>query len=124
MSFILRLDEQQGSEWRPRLSSFQFQTLLHNLTDIKIRGTFGENGKYLFLYHSDYKIGYCVHQQILGVTSSPEYVVNKYFGTVINLVYFLNINFFYVIFLNKLSKMTVVHILITLPCLHLLSVTQ
>lgn len=88
MSFILRLDEQQGSEWRPHLSSFQFQTLLHNLTDIKIRGTFGENGKYLILYPSDYKIGYCVHQQILGVTSSPAYVVNKYFGTGLNLIYF------------------------------------
>ncbi|XP_070974306.1 laminin subunit gamma-2 [Oncorhynchus clarkii lewisi] len=45
ITYTFRLDEQQGSEWRPHLSSFQFQTLLHNLTDIKIRGTFGENGR-------------------------------------------------------------------------------
>lgn len=40
-----RLDEQHGSRWRPRLSSFDFQTLLQNLTAIKIRATFGENGE-------------------------------------------------------------------------------
>jgi len=40
-----RLDEQSGSQWRPQLSASQFQTLLQNLTAIKIRATFGENGE-------------------------------------------------------------------------------
>lgn len=45
IKYSFRLDEQPGSRWRPRLSSFQFQTLLQNLTGIKIRATFGENGR-------------------------------------------------------------------------------
>ncbi|TKS79273.1 Laminin subunit gamma-2 [Collichthys lucidus] len=45
ISYSFRLDEQHGSRWRPRLSSFDFQTLLQNLTAIKIRATFGENGE-------------------------------------------------------------------------------
>ncbi|XP_010751927.2 laminin subunit gamma-2 [Larimichthys crocea] len=45
ISYSFRLDEQHGSRWRPRLSSFDFQTLLQNLTAIKIRATFGENGR-------------------------------------------------------------------------------
>lgn len=44
-----RLDEQPGSRWKPQLSSFQFQRLLQNLTAIKIRATFGENGEFLRL---------------------------------------------------------------------------
>lgn len=42
-----RLDEQPASKWKPQLSSKEFQTLLSNLTAIKIRGTFGENGECL-----------------------------------------------------------------------------
>ncbi|XP_035989424.1 laminin subunit gamma-2 [Fundulus heteroclitus] len=42
--YTFRLDEQL-SKWRPQLSSFQFQKLLQNLTAIKIRATFGENGR-------------------------------------------------------------------------------
>lgn len=45
ISYSFRLDEQPGSRWKPQLSSFQFQTLLQNLTAIKIRGTFGDNGR-------------------------------------------------------------------------------
>ncbi|XP_028283140.1 laminin subunit gamma-2 [Parambassis ranga] len=45
ISYSFRLDEQPGSRWRPQLSSFQFQRLLQNLTAIKIRATFGENGR-------------------------------------------------------------------------------
>lgn len=45
ISYSFRLDEQLGSKWRPQLSSLQFQTLLQNLTAIKIRATFGENGR-------------------------------------------------------------------------------
>ncbi|XP_067309571.1 laminin subunit gamma-2 [Pseudorasbora parva] len=45
LSYSFRLDEQPGSKWRPQLSSAEFQTLLSNLTAIKIRGTFGENGR-------------------------------------------------------------------------------
>ncbi|KAM4551911.1 laminin subunit gamma-2 [Odontesthes bonariensis] len=45
ISYSFRLDEQPGSRWRPQLSSFQFQTLLQNLTAIKIRATFGEKGR-------------------------------------------------------------------------------
>uniref|UniRef100_A0A674BNH1 Laminin subunit gamma 1 n=1 Tax=Salmo trutta TaxID=8032 RepID=A0A674BNH1_SALTR len=45
ITYTFRLDEQQSSKWRPLLSSFQFQKLLQNLTAIKIRGTFGENGR-------------------------------------------------------------------------------
>ncbi|XP_053186882.1 laminin subunit gamma-2 [Scomber japonicus] len=45
ISYSFRLDERSGSRWKPQLSSFQFQTLLQNLTAIKIRATFGENGR-------------------------------------------------------------------------------
>ncbi|KAJ8390414.1 hypothetical protein AAFF_G00108080 [Aldrovandia affinis] len=40
-----RLDERAGSRWQPQISSLQFQKLLQNLTAIKIRGTFGANGR-------------------------------------------------------------------------------
>ncbi|KAM6989831.1 laminin subunit gamma-2 [Tautogolabrus adspersus] len=43
--YSFRLDEQPGSRWRPQISSAQFQTLLQNVTAIKIRATFGENGR-------------------------------------------------------------------------------
>lgn len=45
INYSFRLDEHPGSRWRPQLSSVQFQTLLQNLTAIKIRVTFGENGR-------------------------------------------------------------------------------
>ncbi|XP_026169484.1 laminin subunit gamma-2 [Mastacembelus armatus] len=45
INYSFRLDEQPGSRWRPQLSAFQFQTLLQNLTAIKIRATFGDNGR-------------------------------------------------------------------------------
>ncbi|KAG7526661.1 hypothetical protein JOB18_043597 [Solea senegalensis] len=44
IKYSFRLDG-SDSRWRPQLSSLQFQTLLQNLTDIKIRATFGENGR-------------------------------------------------------------------------------
>ncbi|XP_038125963.1 laminin subunit gamma-2 [Cyprinodon tularosa] len=43
--YTFRLDEQLNSKWRPQLSAFEFQKLLQNLTAIKIRATFGENGR-------------------------------------------------------------------------------
>ncbi|KAM4728868.1 laminin subunit gamma-2 [Anableps anableps] len=45
ISYTFRLDEQLSSKWRPQLSSLEFQKLLQNLTAIKIRATFGENGR-------------------------------------------------------------------------------
>ncbi|XP_044075483.1 laminin subunit gamma-2 [Siniperca chuatsi] len=45
INYSFRMDEQLGSRWRPQLSTLQFQTLLQNLTAIKIRATFGENGR-------------------------------------------------------------------------------
>uniref|UniRef100_UPI0037E831B8 laminin subunit gamma-2 isoform X2 n=1 Tax=Semicossyphus pulcher TaxID=241346 RepID=UPI0037E831B8 len=45
ISYSFRLDERPGSRWRPQLSSLQFQTLLQNLTAVKIRATFGDNGR-------------------------------------------------------------------------------
>ncbi|XP_040002374.1 laminin subunit gamma-2 [Xiphias gladius] len=45
LKYSFRLDEQPGSRWKPQLSSIQFQTLLQNLTAIKIRATFGKNGR-------------------------------------------------------------------------------
>ncbi|KAM9844838.1 laminin subunit gamma-2 [Aulostomus maculatus] len=45
ISYSFRLDEQPSSRWRPQVTSAQFQTLLQNLTAIKIRATFGENGR-------------------------------------------------------------------------------
>ncbi|KAK2822902.1 hypothetical protein Q5P01_022967 [Channa striata] len=45
INYVFRLDEQPSSKWRPQLSSAHFQTLLQNLTAIKIRATFGENGR-------------------------------------------------------------------------------
>ncbi|XP_068197804.1 laminin subunit gamma-2 [Antennarius striatus] len=44
-NYSYRLDERPGSRWTPQLSPFQFQTLLQNLTAIKIRATYGENGR-------------------------------------------------------------------------------
>lgn len=49
-----RLDEQPGSSWRPQLSSLQFQRLLQNLTAIKLRATFGENGQLPSFFHCLY----------------------------------------------------------------------
>lgn len=40
-----RLDEKPDSRWRPPISSIQFQRLLQNITAVKIRATFGENGE-------------------------------------------------------------------------------
>nr|XP_040028365.1 laminin subunit gamma-2 [Gasterosteus aculeatus aculeatus] len=45
INYSFRLDEQPGSRWKPQLSASQFQTLLQNLTAVKIRATFGENGR-------------------------------------------------------------------------------
>ncbi|XP_061776624.1 laminin subunit gamma-2 [Nerophis ophidion] len=45
LNYTFRLDEQPGSRWRPQLSPFQYQTLLQNLTAIKIRATFGDKGR-------------------------------------------------------------------------------
>ncbi|XP_049930403.1 laminin subunit gamma-2 [Epinephelus moara] len=45
INYSFRLDEQPSSRWKPQLSSTQFQTLLQNLTAIKIRATFGEDGR-------------------------------------------------------------------------------
>ncbi|KAI3375169.1 hypothetical protein L3Q82_021076, partial [Scortum barcoo] len=45
IKYSFRLDEQPDSRWRPQVSSLQFQMLLQNLTAIKIRATFGENGR-------------------------------------------------------------------------------
>lgn len=44
-TYTFRLDEKAGSKWHPQLGSIEFQKLLQNLTAIKIRGTFGENGR-------------------------------------------------------------------------------
>ncbi|KAM9321928.1 laminin subunit gamma-2 isoform 2-T2 [Pholidichthys leucotaenia] len=41
--YSFRLDERGG--WTPQLSSSQFQTLLHNITAIKIRGASGDYGR-------------------------------------------------------------------------------
>ncbi|XP_034743237.1 laminin subunit gamma-2 isoform X1 [Etheostoma cragini] len=43
--YSFRLDGGPGSRWRPQLSTTQFQTLLQNLTAIKIRATFGQDGR-------------------------------------------------------------------------------
>uniref|UniRef100_A0A669BRK1 Laminin, gamma 2 n=1 Tax=Oreochromis niloticus TaxID=8128 RepID=A0A669BRK1_ORENI len=45
ITYSFRLDERPGSKWRPQLSALQFQTLLQNLTAIKIRATFGDTGR-------------------------------------------------------------------------------
>ncbi|XP_013882894.1 laminin subunit gamma-2 isoform X2 [Austrofundulus limnaeus] len=45
INYSFRLDEQSDRKWRPQLSSDQFQKLLQNLTAIKVRATFGENGR-------------------------------------------------------------------------------
>uniref|UniRef100_A0A4W3JXR0 Laminin subunit gamma 1 n=1 Tax=Callorhinchus milii TaxID=7868 RepID=A0A4W3JXR0_CALMI len=42
-TYTFRLHEVSSYPWRPLLSSFEFQRLLHNLTGIKIRGTYSEN---------------------------------------------------------------------------------
>ncbi|XP_043941199.1 laminin subunit gamma-2 [Protopterus annectens] len=42
-NYVLRLDEHPSSKWRPQLSNFEFRRLLHNLTSIKIRATYGNH---------------------------------------------------------------------------------
>lgn len=44
ISYTFRLNEQPSSKWKPQLSVTEFQRLLSNLTAIKIRATFGEDG--------------------------------------------------------------------------------
>lgn len=45
MLFPFRLHEATDYPWRPSLTPFEFQKLLHNLTAIKIRGTYSERSK-------------------------------------------------------------------------------
>ncbi|XP_034559049.1 laminin subunit gamma-2 [Notolabrus celidotus] len=45
LHYSFRLNEAPSSRWTPQISPLQFQTLLQNLTAIKIRGTFGDNGR-------------------------------------------------------------------------------
>ncbi|NXY88567.1 LAMC1 protein, partial [Alcedo cyanopectus] len=42
MTYTFRLHEATDYPWRPALTAFEFQKLLHNLTSIKIRGTYSE----------------------------------------------------------------------------------
>ncbi|XP_030063379.1 laminin subunit gamma-1 [Microcaecilia unicolor] len=42
LKYVFRLHEATDYPWRPALSPFEFQKLLHNLTAIKIRGTYSE----------------------------------------------------------------------------------
>ncbi|KFW86705.1 Laminin subunit gamma-1, partial [Manacus vitellinus] len=41
-TYTFRLHEATDYPWRPALTAFEFQKLLHNLTSIKIRGTYSE----------------------------------------------------------------------------------
>ncbi|XP_062849101.1 laminin subunit gamma-2 [Trichomycterus rosablanca] len=45
VTYTFKLDEQPSSKWKPQLSATEFQTLLSNLTAVKIRATFGEEGR-------------------------------------------------------------------------------
>lgn len=45
ITYTFRLNEQPGNRWRPQLSQAEFQRLLSDLTAIKIRATFGEDGR-------------------------------------------------------------------------------
>lgn len=45
MLLPFRLHEATDYPWRPSLTPFEFQKLLHNLTAIKIRGTYSERSK-------------------------------------------------------------------------------
>ncbi|KFQ13825.1 Laminin subunit gamma-1, partial [Leptosomus discolor] len=42
LTYTFRLHEATDYPWRPALTAFDFQKLLHNLTSIKIRGTYSE----------------------------------------------------------------------------------
>uniref|UniRef100_A0A6I8N883 Laminin subunit gamma-1 n=2 Tax=Ornithorhynchus anatinus TaxID=9258 RepID=A0A6I8N883_ORNAN len=42
LKYVFRLHEVTDYPWRPALTPFEFQKLLHNLTSIKIRGTYSE----------------------------------------------------------------------------------
>ncbi|KFW02341.1 Laminin subunit gamma-1, partial [Eurypyga helias] len=42
LTYTFRLHEAADYPWRPALTAFEFQKLLHNLTSIKIRGTYSE----------------------------------------------------------------------------------
>ncbi|NXG30682.1 LAMC1 protein, partial [Dromaius novaehollandiae] len=42
LTYAFRLHEATDYPWRPTLTAFEFQKLLHNLTSIKIRGTYSE----------------------------------------------------------------------------------
>ncbi|XP_072544361.1 laminin subunit gamma-2 [Salminus brasiliensis] len=45
ITYTFRLNELPDSKWKPQLSSTEFQRLLSDLTAIKIRATFGEDGR-------------------------------------------------------------------------------
>lgn len=45
IKYTFQLSEQAGSRWRPQLSPAEFHRLLSDLTAIKIRATFGEDGR-------------------------------------------------------------------------------
>lgn len=46
-SFTYRLNERQESQWVPRLNSQSFISILANLTGLKIRATYNNQGPYL-----------------------------------------------------------------------------
>ncbi len=43
--FVFRLSEHPDYQWTPRLTAFEFITMLSNLTAIKIRGVYNPGGK-------------------------------------------------------------------------------
>lgn len=49
-SFRYRLNERQESQWVPRLNSQAFISILANLTGLKVRATYNNQGQYLCSY--------------------------------------------------------------------------
>lgn len=57
MLLPFRLHEATDYPWRPSLTPFEFQKLLHNLTAIKIRGTYSERSKLVII--AEIKLNEC-----------------------------------------------------------------
>lgn len=51
-SWVFRLHDSADYPWRPVISHSDFQKLLHNLTAVKIRGTYSEKSRTPHTHHT------------------------------------------------------------------------
>lgn len=68
MLLPFRLHEATDYPWRPSLTPFEFQKLLHNLTAIKIRGIYSERSKLVII--GEIKLNECQEIPFFAVAST------------------------------------------------------